>query len=178
MLPTFFADTFGLSPVVAGAVASAFAFVNLVARPAGGLASDLLGSRTRTLSVLLLGLTVGYGLLASVGSSWPVALAMLAAMCCSFFVQAGEGATYAIVPLVKRRVSGQIAGMVGAYGNVGALCFLTLLLFAGPTVFFLSIAGAALVAVAVSLTMAEPVAAHRPIAVPAAAEAVLEPAGV
>ena len=53
---------------------------------------------------------------------------------------------YAIVPLVKRRVSGQVPGILGAYGNVGALCFLTLLLFASPTVFFLAIGGAAIVA--------------------------------
>ncbi len=156
MLPTFFGETFGLSTVVAGATASAFAFMNLVARPLGGIASDVLGSRRRTLTVLLGVLAGGYALLASVGSAWPVALAMLAAMSCSFFVQAGEGATYAIVPLVKRRVSGQISGMVGAYGNVGALCFLTLLLFTTPTVFFLAIGGASIVASVISLTMAEP----------------------
>ena len=156
MLPTFFGDTFSLSDVVAGAVASAFAFMNLVARPAGGIASDVLGSRRRTLSFLLGALSLGYVGMALIGSSWPVVAAMAAAMCCSFFVQAGEGATYAIVPLVKRRVSGQISGMVGAYGNVGALCFLTLLLFAGPTAFFLSIGGAAVIAMLISLTMDEP----------------------
>ena len=47
-------------------------------------------------------------------------------MACSFFVQAGEGSTFAIVPLVKRRVTGQIAGNVGAYGNVGAVAYLTI----------------------------------------------------
>ncbi len=156
MLPTFFADTFTLSEVVAGAVASAFAFMNLVARPLGGLASDVLGSRTRTLRALLAALAGGYVLMALVGSSWPVVAAMGAAMVCSFFVQAGEGATYAIVPLVKRRVSGQISGMVGAYGNVGALCFLTLLLFAGPSAFFLAIGGAAVVAALIATTLAEP----------------------
>ena len=156
MLPTFFADTFGLSAVVAGATASAFAFTNLVARPAGGVASDVLGSRRRTLTTLLFGLAAGYVVLSSVNGSWPVAAAMLAAVSCSFFVQAGEGAVYAIVPLVKRRVSGQISGMVGAYGNVGALCFLTLLLFTGPGTFFLAIAGAAVVTGLVSLTLPEP----------------------
>lgn len=60
------------------------------------------------------------------------------------------------VPLVKRRVSGQISGMVGAYGNVGALCFLTLLLFAGPSAFFLSIGGAAVVAALIATTLPEP----------------------
>ena len=156
MLPTFFADTFGLSAVAAGATASAFAFMNLAARPIGGLMSDVMGSRKRTLRVILLGLAVGYSLMALVGSSWPVAAAVAAAMFCSFFVQAGEGATYAIVPLVKKRVSGQIAGIVGAYGNVGALLFLTLLLFAGPTAFFLTIGASAVVASVAGHFLVEP----------------------
>jgi NNP family nitrate/nitrite transporter-like MFS transporter len=55
-----------------------------------------------------------------------VGLAVIMTMACSFFVQAGEGSTFAIVPLVKRRITGQIAGNVGAYGNVGAVAYLTL----------------------------------------------------
>ena len=149
MLPTFFADTFGLSAVVAGAAGSAYAVMNLVSRAAGGLFSDVLGNRRRTLLVLLLALAGGYALLASIGAGWPVVAAVAAVMLCSFFVQAGEGATYAIVPLVKRRVSGQISGMVGAYGNVGALLYLTLLIFAGPSVFFVAI-GASAVAAAIA----------------------------
>lgn len=39
---------------------------------------------------------------------------------------AAEGATYGIVPLVKKRITGQIAGNVGAHGNVGGVAFLTL----------------------------------------------------
>jgi NNP family nitrate/nitrite transporter-like MFS transporter len=31
-----------------------------------------------------------------------------------------------MVPLIKRRVTGQVAGNVGAYGNVGAVAYLTL----------------------------------------------------
>ena len=30
------------------------------------------------------------------------------------------------MPLVKRRVTGQVAGLVGAYGNVGAVTYLTI----------------------------------------------------
>lgn len=146
MLPTFFQDTFGLSAIVAGATASAFAFTNLVARPAGGIFSDLLGDRARTLRALLFALVAGYVAMATIGPSWPVVAAMGAIATCSFLVQAGSGATYGIVPLVKRRVSGQIAGMVGAYGTVGAVLYLTLLLFTGPTVFFLAIGGSALLA--------------------------------
>jgi MFS transporter, NNP family, nitrate/nitrite transporter len=156
MLPGFFAETFGLSPVVAGASAAAFAFMNLVARPTGGLLSDLLGSRRRTLLVLLWSLGLGYALLAGVSSAWPLAAAVAATMACSFFVQAGEGATYAIVPLVKRRVTGQISGIVGAYGNVGALLYLTLLLVAGPTAFFVTIGASAVVAALACSWLAEP----------------------
>ena len=43
MLPTFFETTFDLPKATAGILASCFAFVNLVARPAGGLISDKLG---------------------------------------------------------------------------------------------------------------------------------------
>lgn len=156
MLPTFFADTWGLGPGLAGMAASGFAFMNLAARPAGGIMSDLLGSRGRTLSVLLVGLLAGYVLLATVGAAWPWALAVAACMVCSFFVQAGEGAVFAIVPLVRKRVSGQIAGMAGAYGNVGAIVFLTVGLFVGSTTFFLTIAVVALVALGVSFLLVEP----------------------
>jgi NNP family nitrate/nitrite transporter-like MFS transporter len=165
MLPTFFGDTFGLSTVVAGATASAFAFMNLAARPIGGLLSDIMGSRQRTLKLILAGLAVGYLTMSFISSAWPVALAMVAAMGCSFFVQSAEGATYAIVPLVKRRVSGQIAGIVGAYGNVGALLYLTLLLFAGPTTFFLVIGASAVLASVACRWLPEPVAAPGPIVV-------------
>lgn len=146
MLPAFFADTWGLGPAVAGATASGFAFMNLVARPAGGLMSDLLGSRRRTLRTLLLGLTAGYGTLYLLGPGWPVPLAVAATMLCSAFVQSGEGAVYAIVPLVKKRVSGQIAGIVGAYGNVGAIVFLSILLIAPAQTFFLAIGAASILA--------------------------------
>jgi NNP family nitrate/nitrite transporter-like MFS transporter len=65
-------------------------------------------------------------------------------MACSCFVSGGCGAVYAIVPLIKRRMTGQIAGMVGAYGNVGGVLFLTILSFVTPTVFFMVIAAVAL----------------------------------
>lgn len=71
----------------------------------------------------------------------------MATMACSFFVQAGEGATFATVPLIKRRLTGQIAGMVGAYGNVGAVLFLTVLTFVNASDFFYVIAGAAMLSV-------------------------------
>ncbi len=126
MLPAFFEGTFSLSKAAAGMIASCYAFMNLVARPGGGLISDKLGSRKMTMGVLTVCMGIGYLLLSSVGSGWWLPGAVLLTMCCSFFVQAGEGSTFALVPLVKRRVTGQIAGNVGAYGNVGAVAYLTI----------------------------------------------------
>ncbi|MEN8180169.1 MAG: MFS transporter, partial [Pseudomonadota bacterium] len=54
MLPLFFKDTFDLSIVQAGLLASGFAFMNLVARPGGGLFSDKFGRRN-TLTLLIAG---------------------------------------------------------------------------------------------------------------------------
>ena len=131
MLPTFFETTFSLPKATAGILASAFAFVNLVARPGGGLLSDKLGSRKRTMGFLTVGLGIGYLVMSMIKpgtftGTAGVLLAVLITMAVSFFVQAGEGSTFAMVPLVKRRVTGQIAGMVGAYGNVGAVAYLTI----------------------------------------------------
>jgi len=147
MLPLFFQDTFGLNQVMAGMLASSYAFMNLVARPGGGLMSDRFG-RKKTLLILLAGLSAGYLAMSQISSGTWLPLAVIITMACSFFVQAGEGAVFAMVPLVKRRLTGQVAGMVGAYGSVGAVGFLTVLSFVAPQIFFMVIAGAALVTIA------------------------------
>jgi len=144
MLPLFFMETFELDAVKAGLLASGFAFMNLVARPSGGFFSDTFG-RKRSLSVLIAGLAVGYLVMAQVDSGWWIPAAVVAIMCCSFFVQAGEGAVFAMVPLIKRRMTGQIAGMAGAFGNVGAVTYLTVLSFVDTSTFFTIIAGSAAV---------------------------------
>ena len=130
LLPDVLRDTWGLSTAAAGAAASAFAFMNLVTRPARRPA---LGPRRPAGARCSRAARPAWR-----SATWPVAARSgLAAgrghrrgrMGCSVFAQAGNGAVYAIVPLVKKRVSGQIAGMVGAYGNVGGIVFLTTLLF-------------------------------------------------
>ncbi len=155
MLPLFFAETFELSPVIAGMVASAYAFMNLMSRPAGGIISDKYG-RKSTLLILTAGLAGGYFLMSLVDSTWAVWLAVVAAMLCSFFVQSGEGAVFAAVPLIKRRLTGQIAGMTGAYGNVGAVTYLTILTFVDYSTFFLVIAATAVLGFVTLLFMEEP----------------------
>ncbi len=155
MLPLFFAETFKLDPVFAGLVAGAYAFMNLMSRPAGGWISDKFG-RKSTLMILTAGLAGGYALMGMVDAQWPLWLAVVIVMCCSFFVQSGEGAVFAVVPLIKRRMTGQIAGMTGAFGNVGAVTFLTVLSFVDYSTFFYVIAGTALVGLFTLLFMDEP----------------------
>ena len=118
--------------------------MNLAARPGGGWISDKFG-RKRSLTIFILGLTAGYFAMAMITPDWPVFLAVVLTMACSFFVQAGEGAVFAMVPLIKRRMTGQIAGMVGAYGNVGGVLFLTVLSFVDASLFFIVIASGALI---------------------------------
>ncbi len=156
MLPLFILEVFeGVTPVVAGLIASVFALMNLIARPGGGWLSDRLGRRS-TLQFLVVGLAVGYFAMAQIQSSWPIALAILAIVSCSFFVQAGAGAVFAVVPLIQRRMTGQIAGMTGAYGNVGAVLYLTVLSFVDYSTFFLVIASSATLVFAVLFYLEEP----------------------
>jgi NNP family nitrate/nitrite transporter-like MFS transporter len=148
MLPMFFFDTFhdsqGVTIVQAGLLAGSFAFINLVARPMGGWLSDKFG-RKFSLSITVSGLAVGYFGMSQISSEWFMPVVIALTMACSCFVSAGCGAVYAIVPLIKRRMTGQIAGMVGAYGNIGGVLFLTILSFVSPEAFFIIIAAAALV---------------------------------
>jgi len=155
MLPLFFAETFSLDMVYAGLLASLYAFMNLMSRPGGGWLSDKFG-RKKTLLILTAGLAIGYLAMSLIDSTWPLVLAVITAMACSFFVQAGEGAVFAAVPLIKRRLTGQIAGMTGAYGNVGAVVYLTVLSMVSYQDFFLVIAATAVVGFITLLFMKEP----------------------
>ena len=66
-------------------LASGYAFMNLVARPSGGLISDRFGRR-KTMMILLVGLTAGYLLMGLIDSDWPVLLAVATTMFCSLRV--------------------------------------------------------------------------------------------
>jgi NNP family nitrate/nitrite transporter-like MFS transporter len=155
MLPLFFKETFNVSQVQAGLIASSFPVMCLVARPLGGYLSDRFG-RKRTLIFMLTGLAAGFLLMSRIDSQWPVPAAMLVSAACAGFVLGGAGSVFAMVPLIKRRLTGQIAGMTGAYGNVGSVIFLTCLSFGSPSVFFLVIAMSALVCLGIVMFLDEP----------------------
>jgi MFS transporter, NNP family, nitrate/nitrite transporter len=126
VLPPFFEKTFSLTPVMATIMAASYSFLNLVSRPSGGLISDKLGSRRWTVILVTIGIGFSYLVLQGVNSTWPIFVAIAVTMIAAYFSQAGCGATYGIAPLIKREITGQIAGNVGAYGNFGGVIYLTI----------------------------------------------------
>ncbi len=155
MLPAFFMETFNLGIAQAGLLASGFALMNLLARPGGGYLSDTFGRKV-TMNILVLGLMLGYFAMSQISGEWLVGVAVLFCMICSFFVQATEGAVFAMVPLIKRRMTGQIAGMTGAYGNVGAVSYLTVYSFVDPSTFFMVIAASSAILLVMLQFLEEP----------------------
>ncbi|NYS25507.1 MFS transporter [Rhodobacteraceae bacterium 2376] len=151
MLPMFFQETWGLTAVAAGMIAASFAFVNLFARPMGGLVSDRFGNRRFVMMAYMFGIGVGFVMMGLLDSSWPLIIAIAITIMCSFFVQGAEGATFGIIPSIKRRVTGQISGMAGAYGNVGAVFYLFIFMFVDASTFFFIIAVGAFISWVVCL---------------------------
>jgi MFS transporter, NNP family, nitrate/nitrite transporter len=173
MLPMFFESTFQgltngsgnliMTAALAGVIASSFAFVNLFARPLGGYISDIMTNRKKTMLIYMFGIALGFLLMSFIGttgaadaegnlttlpyfrgSGWLI-VSILITILCSVFVQGAEGATFAIIPLINPKMTGQIAGMAGAYGNVGATFYLVIYsLVDAVTFFYILSAGAAL----------------------------------
>ncbi len=156
MLPLFYKDTFEISTVMAGVLAAIYPMMNLIARPSGGIISDRFG-RKRTLLILFTGIAISFTILGQVDSSWALPLVVATTIVCGLFAQAGSGAVFAMVPLIQRRMTGQIAGMTGAYGNIGGVVFLTILSLVSPQIFFMFIAGAgAVVLISIFIFSREP----------------------
>ncbi|TBR57670.1 MFS transporter [Westiellopsis prolifica IICB1] len=145
MLPAFFEKTFGLEHVVAGMIAATYPFLNLISRPSGGLISDKFGSRKWTMTIISVGISIGYLMAHFINSSWPLPLAIAVTMFAAYFAQAGCGATYGIVPLIKKEATGQIAGNVGAYGNFGGVVYLTIFSLTDASTLFSTMGIAAMI---------------------------------
>lgn len=122
----YFHDEFGMSTESAAAIASIFGFMNLFARGLGGVSSDWankkIGMRGR-LAVQSAVLFLEGSLILVFSQTNSLASAITVMVFFSLFVQMAEGSTYGIVPYVNPSVTGSISGIVGAGGNVGAVCF-------------------------------------------------------
>jgi NNP family nitrate/nitrite transporter-like MFS transporter len=122
----YFKTTFDLTTEKAAAIASIFGWMNLFARGLGGFFSDKanakMGMRGRLAFQTLC--LVAEGVLVFIfANSTSLGFAIFLMVIFSSFVQAAEGSTYGIVPYVNPPATGSIAGIVGAGGNTGAVCF-------------------------------------------------------
>ena len=138
MLAMFYVSWFELPKITAALLAGIYPFINLVARPGGGWISDKFGRR-RTLIVIFAGIAGSFLVLGLVDKEWSVGMVVGITIIAGIFSKAGSGAVFAMVPLIQRRMTGQIAGMAGAYGNVGAVVFLTVNSMVDYDVFFMVI---------------------------------------
>ena len=115
-----------LTQSTAGLMASLFGLMNLFARALGGFVSDKMNQKFQMKGRI--GVQMGCLLLqgfflfifSRINSLLPAGTVLL---CFSLFVQAAEGATFSIVPYVWPEYTGSISGIVGAGGNVGAVCW-------------------------------------------------------
>lgn len=122
----YFREVFGQTTESAAAIASIFGWMNLFARGVGGFVSDKCNSKFgmrgrlwwQTICLALEGAMV---LVFANTNSLGLSIFILVIFSC--FVQAAEGSSYGIVPYVDPPVTGSIAGIIGAGGNTGAVCF-------------------------------------------------------
>ena len=160
MLPMFFQKTFALTPVMAGLFGSMFALMNFFSRALGGYVSDRTPTRKLAHMIYLAGVTGGFVLMGMITPEWPLAMAVVVTIICALFVTGGCGTTFALIPFVKRRITGNVAGYAGAYGNVGAVVYTSFYVSMTDSQFFLMIgATAAVVFVFCLFFLKEPVGA-------------------
>ena len=89
--------------------------------------------------------------------TWWIVVSVIITMFASMFVQGAEGATFAMIPSIKKELTGRIAGMAGAYGNVGAVTYLFILTQVDyKSFFFILSVGAGISVVACFFLLKEP----------------------
>lgn len=150
-LPTFYADSFGVTPVVAGYCTAAAVFMGSLLRPVGGALADRLGG-IKTLSVVY---AVAAGLLSVISAVatqglW-LAVALFVVVMGTLGI--GNGAVFQLVPQRFRKEIGVMTGLVGFGGGLGGFYLASSLgaikLATGsPSIGFLIFAALALVALA------------------------------
>merc|ERR1712151_694503 len=122
----YFKEKFNLTTEEAAAIASIFGWMNLFARGVGGWMSDKanakMGMRGRLWTQTIL-LACEGGLVLIFANTGDLTGAIVVMVFFSLFVQAAEGSSYGIVPYVDPPRTGAIAGIIGAGGNTGAVCF-------------------------------------------------------
>ncbi|KAI4201742.1 MAG: hypothetical protein LQ346_002104 [Caloplaca aetnensis] len=108
--------------------AAMFGLLNVVFRPLGGVISDLIyphfGVWGKKISIHTLAVVTGVFLIA-IGLTDPkdknTMFGLVAGM--AFFLEAGNGANFGLVPHVHPHANGIVSGVTGASGNLGGIVF-------------------------------------------------------
>ncbi|KAK3902206.1 putative nitrate transporter [Staphylotrichum tortipilum] len=139
ILSSYYFQTFpSLSQTEATGRAAVFGFLDFATRPLGGVVSDLLYKYSggnlwfKKGWVVLCGLLAGT-LLIILGQVRPgdesVVFGLVALV--AVFLQAGNGANFALVPHVHPQANGILSGLTGAGGNLGGIIFSVIFRFMG-----------------------------------------------
>ena len=116
-LPTFYADTFGVTPVIAGYCTAAAVFAGSLLRPVGGALADRFGG-IRTLSFVYMAAAALLAVVAAVATSGlAIAVALFVAVLGTLGI--GNGAVFQLVPQRFRKEIGVMTGLVGFGGGLG-----------------------------------------------------------
>uniref|UniRef100_A0A0G4IBJ7 Major facilitator superfamily (MFS) profile domain-containing protein n=1 Tax=Chromera velia CCMP2878 TaxID=1169474 RepID=A0A0G4IBJ7_9ALVE len=110
---------------VASTIAACFGLMNLFARALGGIFSDFMNKHLNMSGRLIahmLCLTLEAVFLLIFSFQTEIWTALGVVIVFSLFVQMSEGTSYGIVPYVSKKHTGVVAGLVGAGGNLGAVC--------------------------------------------------------
>ncbi|GAP90395.2 putative nitrate transporter [Rosellinia necatrix] len=126
----------GIGHSTAANVAAVFGFLNVVTRPLGGFVADYLYHVTgrslwaKKIWIVACGLATG-SLLVAIGQADPRALGPLLGLVSlmAVFLEAGNGANFALIPHVHPRANGVVSGTTGAAGNLGGVAFSVLFRF-------------------------------------------------
>mmetsp|Transcript_6374 Transcript_6374/g.10493 ORF Transcript_6374/g.10493 Transcript_6374/m.10493 type:complete len:470 (+) Transcript_6374:143-1552(+) len=133
MVVSYFYNEFGLGLETAGTIGSLFGLMNLFARATGGIISDFVNKhmsglnkshplRARVVAHSIILFYEGLMLIAF-SRCTNLGAAIVVLVLFSMGVQMAEGTSFSIVPYVDPPVTGAISGIVGAGGNVGAVCW-------------------------------------------------------
>jgi len=126
-LPTYYADTFGLTPVTAGYCTAACVFLGSMLRPVGGALADRIGGINALTAVYGTAALVLVAIALSAGSLPATLLLFLIVM---GTLGAGNGAVFQLVPQRFRDEIGVMTGLVGFGGGVGGFYLASSLGFA------------------------------------------------
>jgi len=115
-LPTYFADNFGLTPVMAGYFTAACVFTGSLLRPIGGAFADKVGGIATLSTVYAIAAVALLGVALSGASLIATLLLFLIVM---GTLGVGNGAVFQLVPQRFREEIGVMTGLVGFGGGVG-----------------------------------------------------------